>query len=106
MDIAGADTFDYPNGLGEFDTVLVVSGHREYRLADHRQLLSHLTHCRLILDNPGLWQDVDFDEAGIQYHVAGDAAWLNGVQSSQGGLFTQVTDGINGLNTAEVTLQS
>lgn len=94
-DIAGAGTFQYPEGLNGFDTVLVVSAHREYRLADHGQLLKHLTHCRLILDNPGLWQDVSFDAAGIEYHVAGDASWLNGVRAAETQVPAHVGDGSN-----------
>ena len=77
--ITGLETFQYPEGLEQFDTILVVAGHREYRLTDHAQLINLLTGCRLVLDNPGLWNDVDFQSAGIEYHVAGGASWLNGV---------------------------
>lgn len=76
--IAGLETFEYPQGLEEFDAVLVVAGHREYRLADHMDLFQHLPNCRIVLDNPGMWKDVDFRSVGIAYHVAGDAWWLNG----------------------------
>ena len=80
QDITGQETFQYPEGLEQFDTILVVAGHREYRLTDHAQLINLLTDCRLVLDNPGLWNDVDFQSAGIEYHVAGGASWLNGVR--------------------------
>ena len=76
--IVGLPTFNYPEGLEEFDAVLVVAAHREYRMADHTQLFQHLPNCRLILDNAGMWKDVDFRSAGIEYHVAGDARWMNG----------------------------
>lgn len=76
--ISGMDTFDFPEGLEQFDAVLVVAGHREYRLADHNNLFENLSNCRIILDNPGLWKGVDFEGTGIEYHVAGDAWWLVG----------------------------
>ena len=76
--IAGLETFEYPEGLEQFDAVLVVAGHREYRLADHSALFEHLPNCQIILDNAGMWKDVDFLGHGIEYHVAGDAWWLNG----------------------------
>lgn len=84
LTITGLETFQYPKDLHQFDAVLVVAGHREYRLADHSQLLKHLTNCKLVLDNPGLWRDLDFHSAGIEYHVAGDAGWLNGAHGSNG----------------------
>ncbi|MFQ6028000.1 MAG: nucleotide sugar dehydrogenase [Dehalococcoidia bacterium] len=77
MQISGLETFDYPEGLEQFDAVLVVAGHREYRQADHNRLFEMMPNCRVILDNSGMWQDVDFASVGIEYHVAGDAQWLN-----------------------------
>ena len=77
MQISGLETFSYPDGMEEFDALLVVAGHREYRQADHNRLFQMLPNCRVILDNSGLWQDVDFASVGIEYHVAGDAQWLN-----------------------------
>ena len=81
--ITGAETFQYPQDLTEFDAVLMVAGHREYRLADHQELLQRLTNCKLVLDNTDVWKDVDFRSHGIEYHVAGDAQWLNGVHVEQ-----------------------
>ena len=82
LNITGVETFRYPEGLQEFDTILVVAAHREYRLTDHVHLMGYLTGCRLVLDNPGMWQDVDFRQASIEYHVAGGASWLNGIPRS------------------------
>jgi nucleotide sugar dehydrogenase len=76
--IVGLETFEYPEGLAQFDAVLVVAAHREYRLADHTHLFQHLPNCRIILDNAGMWKDVDFRSVGIEYHVAGDARWMDG----------------------------
>jgi nucleotide sugar dehydrogenase len=77
MRIAGLETFRFPEGLEQFDAVLVVAGHREYRQADHNHLFNLMYNCRVVLDNCAMWQDVDFASAGIEYHVAGDAQWLN-----------------------------
>ena len=76
--IVGLETFEFPEGLDQFDAVLVVAGHREYRLADHTHLFQHLPNCKIILDSPGMWKDVDFTGTDVEYHVAGDAWWLNG----------------------------
>jgi nucleotide sugar dehydrogenase len=77
MQISGLETFEYPDGLDQFDAVLVVAGHREYRQLDHNRLFAAMPNCRVVLDNSGMWEDVDFASAGIEYHVAGDAQWLN-----------------------------
>ena len=76
--LAEVEPFEFPEGLKMFDTVVVVSGHREYRILDHATLLECLSSCRLIVDNTALWKDVDFQSRGIEYHLAGDANWLGG----------------------------
>ncbi|MCI0822491.1 MAG: hypothetical protein J4N34_03580, partial [Chloroflexi bacterium] len=86
--IAGTDTFDFPDDLDEFDAVLLVAGHREYRLSNHRDILPHLSNCRLVLDNSGFWKEVDFDSKGIEYFVPGNAHWMNGVGSETASLPT------------------
>lgn len=71
------ETFTFPDGLAEFDAVLVVADHLQYRSARPSELRAHLRRCRLILDNVGVWRDVPLD--GIEYHVAGDRRWLGDV---------------------------
>ena len=73
-DITGAETFAFPEGLNEFDTVLLVSGHSKYRYTNHDQIKQHLKKCRLILDNTGTWKNINFGP--IEYHQAGDKDWL------------------------------
>ena len=77
MQISGLETFEFPEGLDQFDAVLVVAGHREYLQVDHNRLFQIMSNCRVVLDNSGMWHDVDFAGNGIEYHVAGDAQWLN-----------------------------
>src|SRR5205823_1260068 len=74
--ICGVEPFCFLDGLREFDTVLVVAGHREYGAHTHAEIVQNLTNCRLILDNTELWKGIDFDRCGIEYHVAGDRNWL------------------------------
>lgn len=81
--ICGLESFEFPGGLEEFDAVLVVAGHREYRLAAHSQVLAHLKNCGLVLDNAGIWRDVGFAAQGIEYYVPGEAGWMDGSALSQ-----------------------
>jgi nucleotide sugar dehydrogenase len=76
FEICGAPSFGFPDDLERFDTVLVVSGHRQYRTEAGSALIQHLRNCKLILDNTGLWRDVKLAEHGIEYHLAGDVGWL------------------------------
>jgi nucleotide sugar dehydrogenase len=74
--LADADTFDFPAGLNDFDTVIVVAGHREYEALSHAETVGCLTSCKLVLDNAELWRDIDLVGHGIEYHLAGDRNWL------------------------------
>jgi nucleotide sugar dehydrogenase len=49
--ITGAESFQFPSGLSEFDRIVIVAGHRAYRAISQAQLKNHLTNCRLVLDN-------------------------------------------------------
>lgn len=74
--ICGVETFDFPNGLSEFDTVLVVADHRLYTSVNRSKILDNLTSCRRVLDNTGIWQDIGFAGYGICYRLAGRANWI------------------------------
>lgn len=73
---AGTDTFRFPLGLSEFDTILIVADHKMYRFTQDKEILDSLKNCKLIMDNTGIWKDIDFSERGIKYHLAGDKGWL------------------------------
>jgi UDP-N-acetyl-D-mannosaminuronic acid dehydrogenase len=73
--ITGCDTFKYPDGLSEFDTVLVVADHREYGFVPNDMITKYLTNCKLILDNTGIWKDLQFN--GPRYYLVGDMNWLS-----------------------------
>ncbi len=74
--ICGVGAFEFPAGLDEFEAVLIVADHRDYQAVTQKQILSSLKNCKLILDNTGIWKDIDFGKAGIEYHLAGTANWL------------------------------
>lgn len=73
--LTGADTFDFPGDLNEFDAVLTVADHTQYKSTPVNEIASNLKKCKLILDNVGIWKDIDFGEK-IEYHEAGDSDWL------------------------------
>lgn len=72
--LCGVETFTFPEGLAEFDTVLVVSDHRDYQAVRQEKLLAHLKGCKLIIDNTGIWAGLEFGET--KYRLAGTAGWL------------------------------
>jgi hypothetical protein len=75
--LTGAETFPFPDGLSEFDCVIIVAGHRLYKAVPEAKLLSHLKNCKLVLDNlEETWRTFDWRSAGIEYHIAGDSHWL------------------------------
>jgi len=74
--LLGVETFDFPDGLTEFDALLVVADHKEFVAAHVHQRLWSLKKCKIILDNTAIWKDIDFASKGIEYHVAGDEKWL------------------------------
>lgn len=75
-DICGADSFQFPNGLKEFDAILIVAGHLEYKSIPQNELIANLKNCKFILDNMGDLKNVEFPER-ITYKEVGDANWLN-----------------------------
>lgn len=73
--ILGVPTFRFPGDLKEFDTVIMIAGHMQYRSVGHKMIVDNLANCRLLLDNFGTWADIPLPEQ-VEYHQAGDACWL------------------------------
>jgi len=75
--ILGVTTFEFPQGLKEFDGVVLIVDHKEYMLPKNK-LLKELRRCKFILDNVGLWSKYrqSFSKKGIKYILAGDSNWL------------------------------
>lgn len=72
----GVESFSFPDGLKDFDTILIVSDHQQYRFMPNKAIMNNLKNCRLILDNTGVWRFLKSNDKGIEYHVAGDSKWL------------------------------
>jgi nucleotide sugar dehydrogenase len=75
--LTGAESFIFPEGLSEFDCILIVAGHRRYKAIPEAKLKSYLKNCKLILDNlEETWRDFDWRTSGIKYMIAGDPNWI------------------------------
>ena len=75
--LTSAETFAFPEGLSEFDCIVLVAGHRLYKAIPEVKLIGHLKNCKLILDNlEEAWRTFDWASAGIEYHISGDSKWL------------------------------
>jgi nucleotide sugar dehydrogenase len=77
--ITGAESFEFPDGLSEFDCILLVAGHRAYKAISQTQLKKRLSKCRLVIDNlEETWKDFDWKSIGVRYLISGDENWLLG----------------------------
>jgi len=75
--LTGTEAFTFPDGLTEFDCIVIVAGHRIYKAIQEAKLMGYLKNCRLVLDNlEESWRSFDWSSTGIEYHVAGDSKWL------------------------------
>ncbi len=72
----GLESFAFPTDLDRFDGLLVAADHREYSSLHWDQTFKSLTNCKLIVDNLGVWKNVDFVRHAIRYTQPGDASWL------------------------------
>ena len=73
-EITKVDSFKFPEGLNQFDAILIHTPHMRYCHTPHQSIKSNLKNCKLILDNKGIWKDVELNP--IEYHEAGDKNWL------------------------------
>jgi nucleotide sugar dehydrogenase len=82
--IAGVDAFRFPEGLSEFDAIIIVAGHRAYKAIPEAAIVRHLANCKLVVDNvEEAWRRIDFTALGIEYHVAGDKGWLGTAEQDE-----------------------
>ncbi len=73
--IVGLDIFDYPDGLADFDAVVVTVGHRDFKRISWSILREKMKNCRLIIDNMGIWKNKPWDENKISYRQIGIPGW-------------------------------
>jgi nucleotide sugar dehydrogenase len=85
--IVGVETFPFPDGLREFDVIVIVAAHRAYKAVVENTILENLTNCKLVIDNvEEAWGRVDLLSLGIEYHIAGDRGWLTSGEGSGRGV--------------------
>lgn len=82
-DILGVDTFSYPEEMSEFEALVIGADHALYKGTPTTEILENLESCKLIIDNMGVWNNIPFEEKGIEYHEAGDRYWLGGNTSGR-----------------------
>ena len=67
-------SFRFPEGLNEFDCVLLVSDHSLYKYTVEEKILKNLSKCRMVIDNIGIWKHFKWEN--IEYHEVGDGGWF------------------------------
>ena len=75
--IAGVDTFNYPEDLKKFDSIVVSVPHVDYTETPVPILLKSIRPRTFVVDAEGAWQSYRafFDQKGIDYRKIGDAGW-------------------------------
>ena len=76
--ISGKETFDLKN-LNKFDIIIVASNHKQYKNINKKTLVRLTKDCKCILDNCGIWEDVNFQ---CPYIVPGRKDWLKKLRRS------------------------
>jgi nucleotide sugar dehydrogenase len=76
-EITNCESFQFPTDLGEFEVVLLLAGHDQYRDVNVSQLVQNTEHCNFIFDNTGLWKDIEFK---CPYYLSGQAGWMNFIE--------------------------
>lgn len=73
--LVNCKSFSFPSGLLGCDTVLIISPHMRYKYTNSQEILASLRDVKLILDNNGIWNDLNIPKH-IKYYEAGRANWL------------------------------
>jgi nucleotide sugar dehydrogenase len=74
--LTGCESMTFPEGLSEHDTVILVTPHMSYKSTNKQKILKHLNNTKIIIDNMGIWNDINYPK-NIQYYEAGTANWLD-----------------------------
>lgn len=74
-DITGAQSFDFPEELDDFDALLLEADHSSFGKNQVAKKLKKLKRVRLILDNTGMWENFQLGNP-LEYHVVGEPGWL------------------------------
>lgn len=61
----------------QFDAIIIISAHRNYKLIDRKKIIANLSKCKVIFDNTGMWEDFEeLKNLGIEYKLAGAKNWI------------------------------
>jgi UDP-N-acetyl-D-mannosaminuronate dehydrogenase len=75
-EIAGIEPFTFPDEISTFDAIIISCGHRGFRRVQAAALIDKLKDCRLILDNIGIWSDLEWSKSdNISYRRIGIPGW-------------------------------
>ena len=72
--IAGVNSFKYPQGLSNFDCVVISIDHKEFK-KNNKLIAKHLSNCKYILDNMKVWENIKIPHKTI-YKISGDKNWI------------------------------
>lgn len=73
--LTGCESFVFPQGLHDRDTILLVTPHMNYKYTNKQEILKYLNNTKLVIDNMGIWNDFPLPDK-TQYFEAGHANWL------------------------------
>lgn len=72
----GATAISFPDELPDHEAVVVAAGHRQYNYTQNDIILRYMQDASLVIDNTTLWEDVPFENHGIEYFYTGAEGWL------------------------------
>ena len=74
--ISGAESFTFPDELNKFDCLVIAVDHKQFKIK--REKLIKLTKKnKYILDNYGIWENLNLNSEKMRYIVSGNKGWLN-----------------------------
>lgn len=73
----GVGSFAFPEGLKEFDAIVLTVAHDAYCRISKNRLINHLKKGAFVLDNTGRWKDrLEDNNRSISYVACGQKGWL------------------------------
>jgi nucleotide sugar dehydrogenase len=91
--VTGAEGVSFPEGLSGSDAVVLVADHRRYSYVQNDRILGTLDEGSLVIDNSRLWEDIPFEDAGVEYYYTGADGWLGGATTAGKEADPQLTKG-------------
>ncbi len=75
----GIEPVNFPVGIHKAEAIIITADHAHYKAIPKTDLIKYIPKGCRILDCHGVWAELRefFKEAGIIYHMVGDAGWLD-----------------------------